>query len=85
MRIAHQFEEIDKLVGVLSTGQVQEVPWDSIGQTWTRLDGHFAGGVTESRAVLLTHVGWFTPQQLRGFLPASLYLCASSNKLCFVW
>lgn len=52
--VAHQFEEIDQLVRVLSRGQVDEVARDSVRQTRTWLDRHVAGGVPESRTILLT-------------------------------
>lgn len=48
----YQLEEVDKFVCILSCGEVDKVPWNSVAQTGAGLHRHLAGGVAERRAFL---------------------------------
>lgn len=52
---AHQLEEVDELVGVFSSGEVDKVPRYPVAQAGAGLHRHLAGGVAERRPVL--HAG----------------------------
>lgn len=53
--LTHQLKKINELVCIFPCGQVQEVSWDSVGQTWAGLHSDFTGGVTECRSVLIKY------------------------------
>lgn len=53
--LTHQLKKINELIGIFPCGQVQEVSWDSVGQTWAGLHSDFTGGGTECRSVLIKY------------------------------
>lgn len=58
--LTHQLKKINELIGIFPCGQVQEVSWDSVGQTWAGLHSDFTGGVTECRSLLIKYDTYIT-------------------------
>lgn len=53
--LTHQLKKINEFIGIFPCGQVHEVSWDSVGQTWAGLHRDLTGGLSKCRTVLIKY------------------------------